>query len=140
MSPALLGLYINDLITDVKALNVDDIIIFILAFSDDTVILAKNEKYLQDILNCVENWCNKWRFKVNTDKTNVMHFRGKHTNCTKFNFKFDHNELAHHHLQVFNMCMNKNIVYIYISLNNKRQQMPPRATIYKPNIDTYTLI
>ncbi len=64
LSPTLIGLYINDLITDVKALNlginVNDIIISILAFADDTVILAKNEKDLQDILNCVENWCNKW--------------------------------------------------------------------------------
>ncbi len=41
---------------------------------------------LQDILNCVENWCNKLRLKVNADKTYVMHFRGKCTTCTKFNF------------------------------------------------------
>ncbi len=47
---------------------------------------------LQDILNCVENWCNKWRLKVNADKTNFMQFRGKRTTCTTFNFKFDHNE------------------------------------------------
>ncbi len=73
--------------------NVNDIIISILAFADDIVILAKNEKDLQDILNCVENLCNKWQLKVNADKTNIMHFRGKLTTCTKFNFKFDHNEL-----------------------------------------------
>ena len=30
---------------------------------------------------------------MNADKTNVMHFRHKRTTCTKFNFKFDHNEL-----------------------------------------------
>ncbi len=51
------------IITHVKALNlginVHDIIIFILAFADDIVILAKIEKDLQGILNCVENWCNK---------------------------------------------------------------------------------
>ncbi len=59
LSPTLFGLYINDLITDFKALNlginVNDIIISILAFGDDIAILAKNEKDLQDILNCVEN-------------------------------------------------------------------------------------
>ncbi len=97
LPPTLFGLYINDLITDVKDLNlginVNDIIISILAFADDIVILAKNEKDLQDILNCVENWCNKWRLKVNADKNNVVHFRGKRKACTKFNFKFDHNEL-----------------------------------------------
>ncbi len=48
LSPTLFRLYINHLITDVKALNlsinVDDIIISILAFGDDIVILAKNKK------------------------------------------------------------------------------------------------
>ncbi len=24
------------------------------------LVLAKNDNDLQDILNCVENWCNKW--------------------------------------------------------------------------------
>ncbi len=97
LSPTLFGQYINDLITDVKALNlginVDNIIISILAFADDIVILAKNEKDFQDILSCVENWCNKWRLKINANKTNVMHFRGKNTTCTKLNLKFDYNEL-----------------------------------------------
>ncbi len=41
----------------------------------------------------MQNLCNKWRLKVDADKTNVMHFRGKRTTCTKCNFKFDHNEL-----------------------------------------------
>ncbi len=97
LSPTSFGLYINDLITDVKALNlginVNDIIISILPFADHIVILPKNEKDLQDSLNCVANWCNKWQLKVNADKTNVMNFRGKRTTCTKFNFKFDHIEL-----------------------------------------------
>ncbi len=95
LSSTLFGLYINDLITDVKALNlginIDDIIISILTFADGFVILAENEKNLQYILNCAENRCNKWQLKVNADKTNVMHFWDKCTICTKFNFKLDHN-------------------------------------------------
>ncbi len=47
LSPTLFGLY--DLITNAKSLNmginVNDIIISILAFADDIVILAKNEIY-----------------------------------------------------------------------------------------------
>ncbi len=31
--------------------------------------------------------------KVNAHKTNVMHFRGKRTTCTKLYIKFDQNEL-----------------------------------------------
>ncbi len=59
LSPTLFGLYINDVKALNLSINVDDIIISILAFADDIVILAKNEKDLQDILNHVENWCNK---------------------------------------------------------------------------------
>ena len=73
--------------------NVNDIIVSILAFADDIVIIAQNEKELQSILKCVENWCTKWRLKVNKDKTNVVHFRGKGTKCTDFNFLFDNNTL-----------------------------------------------
>ncbi len=56
--------------------------IYILAFADDIVILANTEEELQ-------NWCKKWRFKVNTGKTNVVHFRNKRKKKTNLNFKFD---------------------------------------------------
>ncbi len=62
--------------------NINDIIISILAFADDIVIIAQNENELQDILHYVEKWCKKWRLKINVDKTNVVHFRGKHTKLT----------------------------------------------------------
>ncbi len=61
LSPTLFGLFINDLISEVKSLNlgviINDIIISILAFADDNVIIAQNEKESQDILHCVEKWC-----------------------------------------------------------------------------------
>ncbi len=56
LSPILFGLFINDLISEVKVINlgvnINNIIISILAF-------AQNEKELQDILHCDENWCKK---------------------------------------------------------------------------------
>ncbi len=73
--------------------NINDIIISILAFADDIVIIAQNEKELEDILHCVEKWCKKWRLKINVDKTNVVHFRGKSTKPTDYNFLFDNNVL-----------------------------------------------
>ncbi len=63
--------------------------ISILAFTDDIVILAKTEEELQKILKCIENWCKKWRLKVNTVKTNVVHFRNKRKKKTNFYFKFE---------------------------------------------------
>ncbi len=54
LSPTLFGLFINDLISEVNifnfGVNINDIIISILAFADDIVIIAQNEKELQDIL------------------------------------------------------------------------------------------
>ncbi len=41
------------------------------------------------MLKCIENWCKKWRLKVNTGKTNVVHFRNRRKKNTNFNFKFD---------------------------------------------------
>ncbi len=43
----------------------------ILAFADDIVIIANNEKKLQQILKCVETWCKNWKLKVNTEKTTL---------------------------------------------------------------------
>ncbi len=69
-------------------MSVDDIIISILAFADGLVIISESEEKLQSIIKCVEIWCKKWRLKVNTVKTKVVHFRSKRKRCTEFNFTF----------------------------------------------------
>ena len=51
--------------------------------------MAESEEELQNMLDCVESWCKKWRLKVNINKTNVLHFRNKRKSKTSFNFKFD---------------------------------------------------
>ncbi len=72
LSPTLFGLFINDLISEVKHLNlginINDIIISIFAFADDIVIITQNQKELKHIFDCVENWCRKWRLNVNAVK------------------------------------------------------------------------
>ncbi len=82
LSPAaLFGLYINDLINEVEKLNlevkVEEELVSILAFADDIVIIGNTEKELQQIIKCVVTWCKNWRLKVNTEKTNIVHFRRK---------------------------------------------------------------
>ncbi len=81
LSPTLFGLFINGLIKCVKDLKLGIMItnelISISVFADDIVILAHTEEELQKMLKCIENSCKKWRLKVNTGKTNVMHFRNK---------------------------------------------------------------
>ncbi len=70
--PNLFSLFINDLIKEVKDLNlevsVDNIIIFILAFADDLIIIVESDEKLQSMIKCIDIWCKKWRLKVNTNK------------------------------------------------------------------------
>ncbi len=49
---------------------------------------------MQDILKYVQNLCNKYCLLVHVDPSNSMYLRDKCIMCTKFNFRFDHNELA----------------------------------------------
>ncbi len=39
----------------------------------------------------METWCKNWRLKVNTEKTNIVHFRRKRKQRTTFKFKFENN-------------------------------------------------
>ncbi len=61
LSPTLFGLYIYDLIIEVKKWNLEvkvgEELLSILGFTDDIVIIAKSEKELQQILKCVETKC-----------------------------------------------------------------------------------
>ncbi len=92
--PTLFGLFINDLIKDVKDLKlgvwIRDELISILAFADNIVIIANTEEELQKMLQCIENQCKIWRLKVITGKTNVLHFqnKGKKTILNLMEFQF----------------------------------------------------
>ncbi len=90
LSPTLFGLYIYDLIKEVKKINlglkVEEELVSILAFADDIVIITNSENELQQISKCVETWYKNWRSKVNTEKTNIAHFRRKRKHRTTFTF------------------------------------------------------
>ena len=72
LSPTLFSIFINDLAEEIKRsdigvkLEVEDIVgniditvVNILLYADDIVLFAENELDLQDLLNIVENWCEK---------------------------------------------------------------------------------
>ena len=46
-----------------------------LLFADGMVILGETSEDLQDSLNKLCKYCNKWGLEVNTVKTNVVVFR-----------------------------------------------------------------
>jgi hypothetical protein len=45
-----------------------------LLYADDTIILAETPESLQNALNSFENYCTRWKLKVNLNKTKVVIF------------------------------------------------------------------
>ena len=74
LSPTLFGLFINDLANVVTELglgiDLGTFKISILLYADDIVVIANTEDELQTILNCINDWCQKWRLKLTM--TNLM--------------------------------------------------------------------
>lgn len=63
--------------------------LFILLYADDTVLLADSEKELQQLLDCLETYCNENKLTVNGTKTKVMVFcrsRARLRNLPEFRF------------------------------------------------------
>ena len=49
--------------------------LFLLLYADDIGIFSKNAEELQAGLDLLVNYCNRWKLKVNVDKTKIMVFR-----------------------------------------------------------------
>ncbi len=94
ISPTLFSLYINELAKEINNLNLgvklDTVKISILLYADDMVLIAENEEDLQKMLSTMQEWCKKWRLKVNSSKSNIVHFRPRRT--PKSNFAFMYND------------------------------------------------
>ena len=44
-------------------------------FADDIALITDSEDKLQQMLNKVYSWCNRWRLTLNLDKTKIVHYR-----------------------------------------------------------------
>lgn len=80
LSPLLFSMFINDLEeTFIKAgyngLDIDMFKIFMLLYADDIVLFSNSAQELQEGLNLLAEYCNRWKMKVNVDKTKIMVFR-----------------------------------------------------------------
>jgi hypothetical protein len=86
-------MYLNSLALSVKALtmgvDIDNYNVSLLLYADDIVLIAPNANNLQIMLNNVFQWCSKWRMTVNTEKTQIVHFRPVNTRLTSSSFIFN---------------------------------------------------
>ncbi len=116
LSPTLFALLINSLVGDISELNLgievnENLKLSIMLYADDIVLLAENEQDLQRMIDCLLQWCHKWRLKVNIDKSNVVHFRHRRGPCTKVIFKYSeavlHNVSKYKYLGIYLDCFLK---------------------------------
>ena len=97
LSPTLFSLFVNDLLKVLKDLNVGVRVgeekVGCLAYADDLVILAENEADLQEAIQVLQEWCAQWQLIINSEKSNIMHFRRRNTPKTGFNFQLGEDSL-----------------------------------------------
>ena len=60
----------------------------VIVYHQHCLVYTSTEDQLQNLLNLVYNWCLTWRLKVNTDKTNIVHFRPTRQQKTNYDFKY----------------------------------------------------
>ena len=79
LAPTLFAMYINDFVLTInelhKGISIGDRDVSCLLYADDIVLLTETPVDLQVQLDAVNNWCRKWRLKINVTKTKIMHFR-----------------------------------------------------------------
>jgi hypothetical protein len=92
LSPTLFAVYVNDLAKMINELNcgivMGDSEISILLFADDIAFVSDSEIGMQQMLNCLHQWCMKWRLVLNMDKTKVVHYRNSNCQMSEYVFKF----------------------------------------------------
>ena len=97
LSPLLFNLFINDLVTQIKescsGIPIGGENVCVLLYADDLVLLARNEKDLQCMLNILNTWCLQWNIHINAEKSQIVHFRKKEMECTNVRFHCGNHEL-----------------------------------------------
>ena len=80
LSPLLFSLYLNDIEetfvnSGLECIDIDMFKMFMLLHVDSIVIFANSPEELQQSLDVLFNYCNRWKLTVNVSKTKVMVFR-----------------------------------------------------------------
>ena len=96
LSPLLFSMFLNDIENEylrsgVTGLDINMFKIFMLLYADDIVIFANSAEELQENINLLSKYCNRWKMKVNTKKTKVMVFRKGGILPRNLMFFFDEN-------------------------------------------------
>ena len=92
LSTTLFSIFNNDLVEHLRGLklgiNIGESQIFALLYADDIARIADSPEKLQQLIQHVKLWCDKWRLSINTEKTQIVHYRKKKTPRTDLIFIF----------------------------------------------------
>ena len=98
ISPTLFNIFINDMSRIFEydcndPLKLIDTKIGSLLFADDLIILSESETGLQNSLNNLSNYCDKWHLTVNVQKTKTLVFQNSCCKLQKPFIRFKNNYL-----------------------------------------------
>ena len=73
--------FVDNIDTDLDNIfTINELNLFLISYADDQVVFATSPESLQSLLNDIENYCNLWGLKINTQKTKAMIFeKGRQT-------------------------------------------------------------
>lgn len=76
LSPVLFSLYVNDLNECLGGgVHVAGTLVKVLLYADDLVILAETTDDLQQMINSLHSYCEKWSLNINLTKSKIVPFR-----------------------------------------------------------------
>ena len=88
LSPILFNLFLDDLACKIKAMgegiDIGGEKVCLLLYADDMVLLSDSENGLQNMLNTMFDWCQDNAMVVNTNKSNIVHFRPPSIDRTQY--------------------------------------------------------
>ena len=99
--------------------NVNNILIYLILFADDTVLFGKSPELLQELLDKLLKYCHKWNIEVNTEKTKVIVFRNGWQPVSA-RFFYDNKEL-----EIVNSCIYLGMMFYF---NGKFVQTQKRVS------------
>ena len=67
------------------------IILYLLLYADDMIILSVNANEFENILKAFNEYCKKWKLKINISQTKIIIF-GSNGRNQHFSHKFDDEE------------------------------------------------
>lgn len=76
----LFSMFLNDLqetllLKGTDGIDIGTLKLFVLLYADDLILFAKSAEGLQNSLNILDSYCDRWKLVVNTQKTKIMIFR-----------------------------------------------------------------